>query len=545
MDKKISDIFDYGDEIAVTERDELFDPARIKELTMNKINGISHEDVKKTVKKARPVYRTLLIAAAVAVLLIGTALAAYQIALKDTLTGESYTREIEVWNGSAAASGEPEFVEVERLEISINGLVTSPEYQAYAEWTAWNDAWLAANPDPWAARGVDDSYFETPENYAFYYDAYFPEQAEKLDEIIEKYGLTLHTVRAFFETEEELCAVLGVDGIWRGEHDTVEGYVYDDGTFKLVSRLGGEPVAEATVWLAADGSFTMIRDAISSDYEEWSYTTADGVTVALVLENAADYPQTLETLKTARIIARLDEALVSVSLSAGTREALQACADRLELAALGEVFSAKTDRSYLPAAAAAQAAAWQKAQEEWAEAQARHAAEIQAYENLHTESEWAELVKAELGDYSLPYALEGQYLANTVASHLPKRWGITRYYSDDSYVGMERSTVTYEFRYERDWSDETHETSTTREEFEALEQLMREDGVEFELVDIGGQEVYVLTWAEGRHGLIWYDAERDLFFSLTDDHASYDPRYFTREQLLGLVESFYGNTSTD
>ena len=292
MDKNISEIFDYGDEIVVVkEQDNPLDPARIKELTMKKIeSGAIQEEIGKTVKKARPVYRTVLIAAVVAILLIGTAFAVYQITIRDTLTGESETREVEVWNG--AASGEPEFVEVERLEKSLNGLVTSPEYQAYAEWKAWNEDWSEKNPDPWGALGVDDSYHETPDNYAYYYDAYFTVQAEKLDEIVGKYGLALHTVRAPFDTEEELCDVLGVREIWRGEHETIEGYVYDDGTFHLVSRLNNDPLVKSTVWLTVDGSFTMIGDAILPDYEEWSYVTADGTPVALILENAADYPQT-------------------------------------------------------------------------------------------------------------------------------------------------------------------------------------------------------------------------------------------------------------
>ena len=77
MNKRISEIFDYGDEIVVVEeQDNPLDPARIKELTMKRImNEDFREEAKRTVKKARPVYRTVLIAAAAAVLLIGTALA--------------------------------------------------------------------------------------------------------------------------------------------------------------------------------------------------------------------------------------------------------------------------------------------------------------------------------------------------------------------------------------------------------------------------------------------------------------------------------------
>lgn len=77
MDKKISEIFDYGDEIVIdTEQADVFDPARIKELTMRKINaGIEDANIQKTMKKVRPAYRTIIIAAVIAMLMIGTALA--------------------------------------------------------------------------------------------------------------------------------------------------------------------------------------------------------------------------------------------------------------------------------------------------------------------------------------------------------------------------------------------------------------------------------------------------------------------------------------
>ena len=83
MDKKISEIFDYGDGIVVVEeRDDLFDPARIMELTMQKINDTDkNAENKTTLKKARPVYRTVLIAAVVVLTLIGTALAISRLAV--------------------------------------------------------------------------------------------------------------------------------------------------------------------------------------------------------------------------------------------------------------------------------------------------------------------------------------------------------------------------------------------------------------------------------------------------------------------------------
>lgn len=78
MEMKISELFDYGDEIAVVkEQDDSFDPARIKELTMKKINVPVSQGETAHKTKARPPYRVFLIAAILAVALIGAAGGAY------------------------------------------------------------------------------------------------------------------------------------------------------------------------------------------------------------------------------------------------------------------------------------------------------------------------------------------------------------------------------------------------------------------------------------------------------------------------------------
>ena len=44
MNSKISKIFDYGDEIVTAEEiNDMFDPQEIKDLTMNKIHGVSYQ----------------------------------------------------------------------------------------------------------------------------------------------------------------------------------------------------------------------------------------------------------------------------------------------------------------------------------------------------------------------------------------------------------------------------------------------------------------------------------------------------------------------
>ena len=74
MEKKISQLFDYGDEIAVPGEAPAFDPGKIKELTMQKIHG--EHTAPKRVRAVRRVSRTLLIAAIIASLFTVTALAA-------------------------------------------------------------------------------------------------------------------------------------------------------------------------------------------------------------------------------------------------------------------------------------------------------------------------------------------------------------------------------------------------------------------------------------------------------------------------------------
>ena len=74
MEKKISQLFDYGDEIVAPGEAPAFDPGEIKELTMQKIHG--EYRIPKRARAVRRASRTLLIAALIAGLFTVTALAA-------------------------------------------------------------------------------------------------------------------------------------------------------------------------------------------------------------------------------------------------------------------------------------------------------------------------------------------------------------------------------------------------------------------------------------------------------------------------------------
>ena len=227
-----------------------------------------------------------LIAAAAAVMaaVLGvTAYAVYQASLKDYIIQPSPA--IETGTEPApepdaeAAEADAQPVQA-KARLSLVGYQGTPEYEAYAEWSAWHDEnW---DLDRFSELGVDDSYYEVPENYALLYDAHFRDQAEKLDEIMEKYGLTpleeLHVIYA----PEEVYDYLGTapflpDGSRGG------GYVYDDGTFELEAIDFGTDSLSGTLYASVKGSFSMVTGFVPQDYEEWSYTTASGQTLDLVM----------------------------------------------------------------------------------------------------------------------------------------------------------------------------------------------------------------------------------------------------------------------
>ncbi len=232
-------------------------------------------------KKRRPVGRMLrtgLIAAVLAAALGVTAYAVYmatvdKYVLPEETAAEAPPPAAEPEQTDAAPAPEPA-----AAHLSLVGYQGTPEYEAYVEW----EQWLKDNPTDFSGVGNDDSYYETDKNYAALYGAYFQDQAEKLDEIMAKYDLTPLKEMHFVYAPEEVYDYLGTDpflpdGSWGG------GYVYDDGTFKLEAIDFGTEDLDGTLFVSVKGSFARIFSRAPEDYQEWSYTTASGQTVDLVM----------------------------------------------------------------------------------------------------------------------------------------------------------------------------------------------------------------------------------------------------------------------
>ena len=328
---KISDLMDYYEAEAYPMDDpHIVSADRITELTMQKLGldtpGPEEPEVT-SVKTGRRFLRTLLFAAAISLTMAVAAFAIYRYTLKDAAIENVPTRESEMYDWRAG--------ETETL-LSLNGFSDSPEYQAYVEWLDWNRAWRAEHPDPWKELGVDDSYFETPNNY-LYYDAWFAEQGEALDAIAAKYGLTLLDGRHFIRTETQLCRALGLESILADGYDVYDGCFFDKGTFNAYGRtsIDGRSI-DFTVWNAVKGSFIPLSDVIPEDYRSWSYTTKDGFEVIFMTDTLRG--------RTA-MIAPLSGSFVTASVRTDDTQAAEAFAEAIDLHALDELFSTASARA--------------------------------------------------------------------------------------------------------------------------------------------------------------------------------------------------------
>nr|WP_326186081.1 hypothetical protein [uncultured Oscillibacter sp.] len=187
--------------------------------------------------------------------------------------------------------------------ISLSGLQEIAESRALAEWQAFLNSYDVTG----AAQAADKNPEGLDEKYSLY-QVYNREMAGKLDEIVKKYGLTLHS-------RMELI----LPGDW---HDTVgdfalpgntvyTGYIYEDGTFAYDgdAMLHTYGLVDYQFRRSVRGTFNevILNITDAAEYREWTYETACGVPVTLALGP-----------NKALILTDLDDSFVTVNVLAGT-----------------------------------------------------------------------------------------------------------------------------------------------------------------------------------------------------------------------------------
>lgn len=200
-------------------------------------------------------------------------------------------------------------VEVPTGTISLQGYSETPEQQAAKEWQAFLHSY---DPDYEILNRIGNSPTGLEEEYGFY-GVYTQEMADRLEEILAKYGLKKHIQRLDnLYPKEALCAQVGGDFL--GENQAYSAYMYEDGTFKFDGNfdLAGFGPLEYQFMRCVRGSFTDVRLNIGDihAYREWVYTTEDGTPVTLALGPAKGL-----------IIADLADSFVTVNVLAGTENA--------------------------------------------------------------------------------------------------------------------------------------------------------------------------------------------------------------------------------
>ena len=263
-------------------------------------------------KPSRNITKKLVCAAAVIAVLAGlgiTAYAANLFGLRDLLLPQQQEVHLpsESANGENDSPATPEQDTQTHLVdmISLAGYGSTPESRAVAEWRAFSNTY---DQDEAIIQQIGNSPTGFEDKYGLYL-VYTQEMADKLDEIIAKYGLKLHTSMLLIQSDEQLTELVG--GAFLGENRTGGAYMYEDGTFKFdgAIELEGYGYLDYQFLRCVRGSFTDVILNITDvdDYAEWSYETTSGIPVTLALSPHK-----------ALIIADLPDSFVTVNVLAGT-----------------------------------------------------------------------------------------------------------------------------------------------------------------------------------------------------------------------------------
>jgi hypothetical protein len=218
--------------------------------------------------------------------------------------------------------------------LSLSGFQDSPESQALAEWRAWlegydTDGALLAQVGN-GATGLDAQYD--------LYLVYTQEMADKLDEIVAKYDLKLHSYMVD-DVMDGADLEARVGGAFLGDNQAYSAYLYEDGTFHFDGDLAlpGYGTLDYQFTRTVRGTFNdvLLNVGDASQYEEWTYATG-GVTVTLALGPSKglvllNLPDSFVTLN---VLAGSESYDAVFSSGPITRETLEALADSFDFSVL-------------------------------------------------------------------------------------------------------------------------------------------------------------------------------------------------------------------
>lgn len=171
--------------------------------------------------------------------------------------------------------------------IAVNGTKDTPQYNAVKEWHEWNENY---EPD-WSSLSCDND-LGIPDNLYYTYNCFTWEMADKLTEILEKYGLKPldmpYTVTP--EDMELFMDTFSIPGLCHEDRESqfwyLSGIVYGVGAWEIpvdVTLKDGEEYQTTFTYLPKDYFLYDVASVKMESYEEWSYTTFDGSPVWIAM----------------------------------------------------------------------------------------------------------------------------------------------------------------------------------------------------------------------------------------------------------------------
>lgn len=267
-----------------------------------------------TYAKRKSFRRPFLIAAMVALmlLLVGCAVV-YVLNMQNLKVGDQIETKPVIGTDGMHILG---YEAVNQQVLTLAGLKGSAGYQAAMEWFEFKQEY---DPDHTIQMSVWGEEKDFPAAYDAY-NIYTQEMKDKLDEIMDTYGLKPAGAALEFRTLKNMCAALGVERVQTTANDVTvmvdSGGCRENGNFSLNLNfvLPDEPEAETdTTWgvLRWNRKDCFSEDLFAiedtGDWQEWNYTTASGNEV-LIIRSPSDWR--------GWIICEREEAVLSLQIEA-------------------------------------------------------------------------------------------------------------------------------------------------------------------------------------------------------------------------------------
>jgi len=218
--------------------------------------------------------------------------------------------------------------------MSMNDYAGTPAAEAHKEW--W-EFWFDGTRDYSNAYSFEAALEEPEKSYSMIYSVADQTMLDKLLEIRDKYGVTLHEKSGHKESYEESLNALGITDFVRGDAERIIKYFYEDGSFSAEGRMQLDG-ARSIYTLVRGAKGVLDPSGLSRDdwdvFDEWQYKTSSGMTVNIALNKWNDLTSTVPVL----VFCDTEKYLITVTgeckNTENIRESAESFAERFDYAAL-------------------------------------------------------------------------------------------------------------------------------------------------------------------------------------------------------------------